>query len=61
MIVKVVKVIALLFLTYVSIISLVDIGDDLLAINKMQNSIREEIRANKDLNEKYEEFIETHR
>lgn len=59
MIIKVVKVIVLLFLTYVSIISLVNIGDNLLAINNMQNSIREEIRANEDLNEKYEEFIES--
>lgn len=61
MIIKVVKVIVLLFLTYVSIISLVNIGDDLLAIHGMKNSIKEEIRANKDLNEKYDEFIESRR
>ena len=61
MIIKVIKVVVLIFLMAITINSVIDIGDDLLAIHSMQNSIREEIRANKDLNEKYEEFIEQHR
>ena len=61
MIIKVVKILVLLFLTWISIISLVGIGDDLIAINSMNNEIKEKMIENRDLNQKYEEFIESRR
>ena len=61
MIIKVVKILLLLFLTYISVIFLVDIGDDLFEINRVNNDIKEKMLENKDLNQKYEEFIESHR
>lgn len=59
MIIRIIKVVVLIFLIVITINSVIDILNDLLAIHSMQDSIREEIEANKDLNEKYEEFIES--